>query len=211
MSNLTQKQQDFLDYLKERLERGNRIPSLREIAADLGISHTAVNQYLKALEDKGHVKRDGRYSRNILLLNRARETAGPQRWREVPIIGRIAAGLPMYAQQEWDGTIVLDADVYRGQNLFALRIKGDSMVNAGILDGDLAICEPRQFARNGEIVVALLHGEEATVKRFYLKGDQIELRPENDQYESRYYDFGDILIQGKVVGLNRGPDQIARL
>jgi repressor LexA len=211
MSNLTQKQQDFLDYLRERLERDNRIPSLREIAADLGISHTAVNQYLKALEDKGHVKRDGRYSRNILLLNRVRETAGPQRWREVPIIGRIAAGLPMYAQQEWDGTIVLDAEMYRGQNLFALRIKGDSMINAGILNGDLAICEPRQFAHNGEIVVALLHGEEATVKRFFLRGDRIELRPENDQYESRYYGFDDILIQGKVVGLNRGPDQIARL
>lgn len=211
MSNLTQKQQDFLDYLREHLERDQRIPSLREIAADLGISHTAVNQYLKALEDKGHVKRDGRYSRNILLLNRAGEPAGPQRWREVPIIGRIAAGLPMYAQQEWDGSIVVDSEMYGGQNLFALRIKGDSMVNAGILDGDLAICEPRQFAHNGEIVVALLYGEEATVKRFFLKDDRIELRPENDRYESRYYDFDDILIQGKVVGLNRGPDQIARL
>ena len=74
----------------------------------------------------------------------------------------------MYAQQEWDGSVVLDARVYRGQNLFALRIDGDSMKEVGILDGDLAICEPRQYARNGEIVVALIHGEEATVKRFYL-------------------------------------------
>ena len=148
-------------------------------------------------------KREGRYSRSVHLLNRAHEVAARQRWREVPIIGRVTAGLPMYAQQEWDGSVVLDATIYRGQNLFALRIDGDSMKNVGILDGDLAICEPRQYARNGEVVVALIQGEEATVKRFYLHEDHIELRPENARYKPMRYGFDDVLVQGKVVGIQR--------
>ena len=208
---LTEKQKAFLDYLEREIARRGKSPSLREASADLGVSHSAVVQYLKALEEKGFVKREGRYSRNIYLLNRAGEASGSQRWREVPIIGRVAAGLPMYAQQDWEGTLVLDAMIYRGANLFALRIKGDSMIEAGILDGDLAICEPRQFARNGEIVVALIGGEEATVKRFFLRDDHVELRPENRLYEAKRYDFSEILIQGKVIGIERGPDRIAGL
>jgi repressor LexA len=130
-----------------------------------------------------------------------------QRWREIPIIGRVTAGLPMYAQTEWDGSTVLDATVFRGQNLFALRIQGDSMKDAGILDGDLAICEPRQYARNGEIVVALINNEEATVKRFFLRKTHIELRPENTDYPFLRYGFSDVLIQGNVIGIQR--DKIA--
>ena len=210
-SDLTEKQNAFLEYLKREITRAGRAPSLRQAAADLGISHAAVRQYLNVLEEKGFLRREGRYSRTIYILNRAGEVAGGQRWREVPIIGRIAAGLPMYAQQEWDGALVVDASVYRAPNLFALRIKGDSMIEAGILDGDLAICEPRQYASNGEIVVALINGEEATVKRFFLREDGVELRPENRDYEPRVYGFGEILIQGKVIGLERGPEQTARL
>jgi len=168
-------------------------------------------QYLKALAEKGYVRREGRYSRKIHLLNRAREVAALQRWREIPIIGRCTAGLPMYAQQEWDGTLVVDAALYRAPNLFALRVKGDSMVEAGILDGDLAIFEPRQYARNGEIVVALIGGEEATIKRFFLRNDRIELHPENSRYQPKFYEFEEILIQGKMIGIERGPDQVAKL
>ena len=208
---LTDKQKIFLDYLEREIERRGKAPSLREASADLGVSHSAVVQYLKALEEKGFVRREGRYSRKIRLLNRVGEAAGARRWREIPIIGRVAAGLPMYAQQEWEGALVVDAMVYRGANLFALRIKGDSMIEVGILDGDLAICEPRQFARDGEIVVALIGGEEATVKRFFLHDDHVELRPENRRYHPKRYDFSEILIQGKVIGLERGPDRAAGL
>ena len=88
----------------------------------------------------------------------------------------------MYAQADWDGSITVDAEVFRGPNLFALRVRGNSMKGAGILDGDLVICEPRQYAQNGEIVVALVRGEEATVKRFFLRSDHIELRPENPDH-----------------------------
>ncbi|MBW2621905.1 MAG: transcriptional repressor LexA [Deltaproteobacteria bacterium] len=208
---LSLKQSAFLEYLEREIARAGKVPSLRQAAAALGVSHSAVDQYLKALEEKGYVKREGRYSRTIHLLNRAREVAGLQRWREVPIIGRCTAGLPMYAQQEWEGTLVVDATLYRAQNLFSLRVKGDSMKDAGILDGDLVICEPRQYARNGEVVVALINDEEATIKRFFLQDERIELRPENDLYQSIFYHFGEVLVQGKIIGLQRGPEQVARL
>ena len=202
-SKLTQKQDHFLVYLRQEIDLTGQMPSLRQAASDLGVSHAAVAQSLRVLQAKGYVKREGRYSRTVHLLNRAHEVAAQQRWREVPIIGRVTAGLPMYAQQEWDGSLVLDATIYRGQNLFALRIDGDSMKDVGILDRDLAICEPRQYAQNGEIVVALIHAEEATVKRFYLREDHIELRPENPRYKPMRYGFGDVLIQGRVVGIQR--------
>jgi len=203
--DFTAKQQHLLDYLEQQIRQHGRPPSLREAAADLGVSHAAVAQTLKALEQKGAVRREGRYSRNLFLLNRARQTAGGQRWREVPLIGRITAGRPMYAQEEWDGSVVIDAALFPGHDLFALRVKGESMRDAGILDGDLVICEPRQYARNGEIVVALIGREEATVKRFFLREDRIELRPENDAYPVQRYAFGEVLVQGKVIGLQRGP------
>jgi len=208
---LTPKQQQCLNYFKREITRTGKAPSLRQAAADMGVSHAAVSQLIKALEEKEVIRRDGRYSRTIHLLNRAQETSGVMRWREVPIIGSIAAGLPLYAQQEWDGSIVVDAAVFRGSNLFALRVKGDSMKGAAILDGDLVICEPRQFAENGEIIVALINQEEATVKRFFRRAKHIELRPENPAHKSAAYPFNQILVQGKVVGVQRGPEGVENL
>ena len=210
-SDLTDKQQRFLDYLRRRVERTGSVPSLRRAAADLGVSHTAVAQMLNALQEKGLVQRDGPYSRDVYLLNRARETAGAMRWREVPVIGRIAAGLPLYAQPQWEESVVVDGAMYRGNGLFALRVRGDSMRDAAIVDGDLVICEPRQYAQNGEIVVALIGQEEATVKRFYLHADHVELRPENPAYRPVRYGFDEILIQGRVVGVQRDPEVAKRL
>ncbi len=208
---LTVKQQRLLEFLRAHIEKSGAAPSLREAAREMGISHTAVAQTLKILEKKGLVRREGRYGRSIYLVGRHRGSDGIHRWREVPVIGRITAGLPMYAQQEWEESIVVDAGFYKGENLFALAVKGDSMTGAGILHGDLAICEPRQYAANGEIVVALVGGEEATVKRFFAYADHIVLRPENPAYTPVRYGFGDILVQGKVIGIQRGPDVMQRL
>lgn len=207
----TPKQQQLLDYLTQVISAEGKAPSLRRAAADLGISHAAVAQCLAALEEKGHIKRDGRYSRNLYILNRLRQPTGVQHAREIPVIGRVTAGLPLYAQQTWDGSVVLDTRIFRGPNLFALRIKGDSMRDAGIHDGDLAICEPRQYAQDREIIVALINGEEATVKRFFLHPDHIELRPENPRYVPMRYPFSAVLIQGKVIGVHRGPDVMETL
>jgi repressor LexA len=203
---LTMKQKTLLHYLEEEVARTGKSPSLRQAASDMGVSHAAISQLIKMLEAKGVVRRDGRYGRNLLLLNRIQETTGSMRWVEVPVIGSIAAGLPLYAQQEWDGSIVVDSSIYLGTNLFALRIRGDSMKNAAILDRDIVICEPRQFAENGEIIVALIHQEEATVKRFFLREKQIELCPENPAFKPVTYAFNEILIQGKVIGVQRGPE-----
>ena len=190
---LTEKQQDFFAYLKRRLRDEGQLPSLRQAAKELAISHNAVAQLLAQLEKKGLVAREGRYSRTLRLLP---EDSRPERslGRELPIIGRVTAGMPMYAQQEW-----------AGESLFCLRISGESMCGAGIFDGDLAICEPRQYAENGEIVAVLLHQEEATVKRFFLRPDCIELHPENSDYPVMHYGFSEVLVQGKVVGIVRGP------
>ncbi len=200
---LTPKQQRFFNYLEREIIRTGKAPSLRQSAVEMEVSHAAISQLIKALEKKEILRRDGRYSRTIHLLNPIRKTAGIMRWREVPIVGDIAAGLPLYAQQEWGGSVVIDSTFYRGSNLFALRIKGDSMRDAAILDGDLVICEPRQFAEDGEIIVALINQEEATVKRFFRRKRHIELRPENPVYKSVRYDFNEILIQGKVIGVQR--------
>lgn len=208
-SELTMKQKRFLDYLQRIIVHGGESPSLRQAALDLGVSHAAVAQAFKALEKKGYVKREGHYGRKIFLLNQGDERAAVHRWREIPIIGRVTAGMPLYAQQEWDGSLVIDAEIFRGPNLFALRIKGDSMKDIGMIDGDLAICEPRQYAQNREVVVALIGEEEATVKRFFLFDDYIELRAENPKYPPLRYPFGEVLIQGKVVGIQRGPEGIA--
>lgn len=201
---LTEKQQQFLDYLTERLEGGGRVPTLRQAAGDLGVSHTAVAQLMNQLEKKGVLERQGRYGRTIRLCQGSGEQRSSRRGRELPIIGQVTAGLPMYAQQEWAGTVLVDPAIFTGDSLFCLSIKGQSMQGAGILDGDLVVCEPRQYAENGEIVAVLIKGEEATVKRFFLYADHIELRPANEAFPVMCYPFGDVLVQGKVVGVIRG-------
>ena len=199
---LTEKQQFFLEYLEEKISQDGKAPSLRQAAAEFGISHTAVSQLLNQLERKGAIERDGHYSRTIRLKS-SRATTFNNNARELPVIGQITAGLPMYAQQVWEGTVTVDRQLFGGENLFCLKIKGQSMKNAGILDGDYVICEPRQYAENGEIVAALLHGEEATVKRFQLHKDHIELVPENPEFSPVRYQFSELLVQGKVIGVIR--------
>jgi len=201
---LTERQQNFLDYLKDQLHRDGRIPSLRQSAKDLGISHTAVAQLLAQLEKKGVVEREGRYSRTIRLIPSDKTRPTRALGREIPVIGQITAGMPMYAQQEWDGSVIVDANLFGGDNLFCLKISGESMRDAGIFDQDLVICEPRQYARNKEIVAVLIHNEEATVKRFVLQPDCIELHPENESYPVMRYGLSEVMVQGKVVGVIRG-------
>ncbi len=216
---LTQKQKKLLDYLRQELHRSGTVPSLRKAAGDLGVSHAAVSQTLKILEEKGYIQRQGRYSRTLRILDdglqwdvtRAPAITGNHTdvgfaHKRIPIVGRVTAGLPIYATQEWNGSLLVDGGLYPGDNLFALRIQGQSMKNAGILDQDIAICRPRQYARNREIVVALINGEEATVKRFFRHSEYIELRPENPDFSPQTYGFDEILIQGKVIGIIRPTD-----
>lgn len=210
-TSLTPKQKRLFDYLRQQVEQTGIFPSLRQAARDLGISHTAVARVLKILEQKELIRREGRYGRTVHFLNPRGETDALHRWKQVPVIGKITAGLPMYAQQEYDSLILVDSDIYRGNHLFGLRVSGDSMINAGILSGDIAICRPRQYAENGEIVVVLIRQEEATVKRFFAEKDHILLRPENPEYAPARYGFDEVLVQGKVIGIQRGPEVMQRL
>jgi len=200
---LTEKQKKVMGFLTSILGESGETPSLREMAKRLDISHAAVAQTLKLLETKGYIRRMGRYSRNIVILDKAGAAQADHRKKVIPIVGRITAGLPIYAGQEWDGSLVVDNTLYPGDNLFALKVQGQSMTGAGILDRDIAICRPRQYAVDREIVVALINGEEATVKRFFLHADHIELRPENPAFQPQTYGFDDIMIQGKVIGIVR--------
>lgn len=202
--DLTPAQSKILIYYEKQIKRG-RMPSLRDAARANGVTHTAIAQALTILEDKGYIKRGQKYSRTLHLLKKTDEASKTSRARFLPVIGTIAAGLPLYAQEDYEGLVMVDSLTYRQDHLFALRISGDSMKDAGILDGDLVICEPRQFAENGEIVVALINHEEATVKRFYVRKKDIELKPENPEYKPKRYGFGEVLVQGKVIGLIRGP------
>ena len=169
-------------------------------------SATRRSPSLFALEKKGFLRRSGRYGRIIELMKPDRMPSSDDNWRKVPIVGKINAGLPLFAQQEWDGAFIVDGNIYKAQNLFGLRVNGDSMKNAGILDKDIVICEPRQYAQDGEIIAALINNEEATVKRIFLKKNHIELRHENKAFKTVKYGFGEVMIQGKVVGVQRGPE-----
>lgn len=200
---ITAKQQDLLTYLEKKLNKTDKAPSLREIAGDLDISHSTVSHQLKELERKGFIARDGHYGRTITLYPASTRKKRDQSIKELPIIGQVTAGLPMYAQQEWEGSVVVDPRLFPGENLFCLRIKGQSMRDAGILNGDLVVCEPRQYAENGEIIVALVHGDEATVKYFQLQKDHIDLIPANTDFKTTSYEFNELMIQGKVKGVIR--------
>ncbi len=201
---LTEKQQSFFEYLQEKITSDGRAPSLREAADDLAVSRNAVAQLIGQLERKKIIEREGHYSRSIRILpEQSGQKNRKSRVRELPVVGQITAGLPMYAQQEWDGSILVDGEMFSGNNLFCLRIRGESMHDAGILNGDLVVCEPRQYAENGEVVAVLIGGEEATVKRFFLGSDHIELRPENKTFTPVRYPFSEIMVQGKVVGVIR--------
>jgi len=206
LHKLTKNQQKVFDYLKQKIKDNAAAPTLRRAAADLDISHAAVAQTLKTLEKKEYIKREGRYSRSINILDHTGDLHLVHRQKQIPIIGNITAGLPMYAQQEWEGQLLVDAKIYPGKHLFALKIHGNSMKHAGILDHDLAICEPRQYADTKEIIVALIHQEEATIKRFILHKNYIELRPDNPAFKARKYEFDEVLVQGKVIGIIRGPE-----
>lgn len=169
-------QMKILAFLKERSQDGIP-PTIREICVATGLKSTSsVHNHLKKLEEEGYINRGAGLNRAIRLAD---ETPVIQ----VPLLGRVTAGLPAYAYEEVVASIPYPADRHNADQLFALRVQGDSMIEAGILDGDVIIAEKTTYAENGEIVIGLI-GDEATVKRFYRERDgMIRLQPENPLYE----------------------------
>ena len=200
---LTARQQEMLDYIERESRSAGVPPSIRQIGTALGITSTnGVRLHLQALQKKGYIRRSQRTSRGIVSLNRTPITvsAPSPATVDIPILGRVAAGTPIMAAENHDGSLNIDASLISHQESFALRVSGDSMINAGILDGDIVVVRVQQGADNGDIVVALMD-EEATVKRFYRENDAIRLQPENASMAPIY--SVDVEICGKVVALVR--------
>ena len=193
MKPLSKSQQKILDYLKECSENG-RVPSVREICDYTGLSSTStVHHHLKALEEKGLIVREHG-------VNRCIQITGEEKSVNVPVVGKVAAGEPITAIQNIEFYVPVSEQLKRGRELFALRIQGESMVNAGILDGDIVVVHRTPVAENGEIVVAMVE-DSATVKRFYKENGHFRLQPENDSYEPIIVD--EVVLLGKVVSLIR--------
>ena len=193
MKPLTKSQQKIYDFLKDRSQYGIP-PSVREICAATGLKSTStVHAHLKALENLGYISRDAG-------LNRAIHIEGCEQTAQVPILGKVTAGLPILAVEEIQGYLPITASQQRGRELFALTVQGESMKNAGILDGDYVVVERTPTARDGDIVVALIE-DEATVKRLYRETDCVRLQPENYAFEPIY--AKEVIILGKVVSVVR--------
>ena len=193
MKPLTKSQQKIYNFLKDRSQYGIP-PSVREICAATGLKSTStVHAHLKALENLGYISRDAG-------LNRAIHIEGCEQTAQVPILGKVTAGLPILAVEEIQGYLPITASQQRGRELFALTVQGESMKNAGILDGDYVVVERTPTARDGDIVVALIE-DEATVKRLYRETECVRLQPENDAFEPIY--AKEVIILGKVVSVVR--------
>jgi repressor LexA len=204
---LTGRQQEIWDYLVEYTDRHGYPPTVREIGEAVGLaSPSTVHAHLANLERAGFLKRDPTKPRALELR---RETKGePVREDEVrrlPLVGQIAAGGPLLAEQNVEDYVAVPEPLSRGGEEFLLRVKGDSMIQAGILDGDFVVVRRQQTAQNGDIVAALTgedeSADEATVKRFFREDGRVRLQPENDALEPIF--AGHVQILGKVVGVFR--------
>lgn len=199
---LTRRQQEILDFVRAEIHRRGFPPSVREIGEAVGLSSSStVHSHLAALEQKGFIRRDPSKPRALEVLDyrdteRAVDYGAVQ---AVPIVGQVAAGAPILAAENIEATVPLPAEL-AGEQTFILRVKGESMIEAGILDGDFVVVRQQRSANNGDIVVAMIE-DEATVKRFFKEADRIRLQPENHTMEPIY--SRDVTVLGKVVALFR--------
>lgn len=199
--DLSQRQTKILEFIKLEIRKKGYPPAVREIGEAVGLlSSSTVHGHLQTLEDKGYIRRDPTKPRAIEILDSSSDILEAKKVVHIPIVGRVTAGQPILAVENLEGTFPLPADLVRQDNVFMLRVQGESMIGAGILDGDFIIVRQQSDARNGEIVVALI-GDEATVKRFFKERTLIRLQPENPTMEPIYSQ--DVSILGKVVGVYR--------
>jgi repressor LexA len=227
MTGLTDRQLEVLRFIALQIEEAGYPPTIREIGEALDIRSTnGVNDHLKALERKGYLTRDPVKSRTLIPTEQAREVLGAgasaprsnvipfakgavkpaARLVEIPIVGRVAAGQPILAQERIEDTVQVDAFLLgTNKRVYGLRVQGDSMIGDGILPGDYVFVKKQLHAEDGEIVVAMID-EEATVKRIYFEGDRVRFQPSNPRMAPIYVresDFRTTMILGVVVGVYR--------
>ena len=215
---LTARQREIFTYIQRRIKEGYP-PTIREIGSKFGFSEKAAHDHLNALEKKKYIGREEGKPRAISILKEADPKLQTSKWLEgqnanpnlaqtprdiieIPIFGRVAAGTPLLASQNIEGTLPIPTRMVNNHECFALRIIGSSMIGAGILEGDFVIVRRQANADPGDIVVALVE-DEATVKRFYIDGEEVRLQPENPAIEPVIFNVNDVMILGKVIGLHR--------
>jgi repressor LexA len=217
---LSERQQDILRFLRAFIAKSGYPPSVREIGEAVGLSSSStVHSHLNALENKGFIRRDPSSARALTVIDQGENTPQgtdatgftkpilleaparlPRNVVELPLVGRVAAGTPIFAEQNIEESLILPTQIVGDTSSFLLTVRGESMIEAGILDGDYVVVKEQPTAHNGEIVVALID-DEATVKTFYREPNRIRLQPENHSMEPIY--ARDVTILGKVIALLR--------
>ena len=194
------KQTEILEYIKEQIIQKGYPPSVREICTAVHLKSTSsVHSHLETLEKNGYIRRDPTKPRAIEIVDDEFNMTRRE-MRNISVLGHVAAGLPLFAEQNISGYFPLLSDELPGGNLFMLNVRGESMINAGIYDGDKIIVQQTPVAKNGDIIVALVE-DSATVKTYYKEDGRYRLQPENDTMEPIYVD--EVIILGRVVGLYR--------
>jgi repressor LexA len=208
IKELTERQREVLDFICEMIENKGLPPTIREIGENFKITSTnGVRAILSALTKKGYIRRKPLVSRGIELAKKAKavfDYAQKRAYLSVPLVGRIAAGLPTLAVENIEGSIAVDRTFLPGGDVFSLRVVGDSMKDSGIFDGDYVLARVQSTAEKGDIVVAVI-GEEATVKTYVPQKNRVRLEPANPAYQPIIVDtrYSDFRIAGKVIGLLR--------
>jgi len=197
---ISERQQAILEFIRETTASRGMPPTMREIGAKFGIRSTnGVEKNLLVLERSGYISRERGKSRGIAV------TGGSRPANIVPLLGQVAAGVPVLSPENKEGDLTVDLSLFAlrsSQKVFALGVRGNSMIDAHILDGDTVLVQEQSVAMNGDIVVAMVDGD-TTVKRFFLENGRVRLQPENLSMEPMYFDGGDLRIIGKVVGVMR--------
>ncbi|MEI3529883.1 MAG: transcriptional repressor LexA [Bacilli bacterium] len=203
MEKLTRRQEEILNYIKEYIVSNGYPPTIREICKAVGVSSPAtVHAHLTNLENKGFIKKEDTKNRAIEVLVKNEFANKDDLVVEVPLLGKITAGNPIEAIEQPDEFFSLPAYLIpKNKDVFTLNVSGCSMINAGILDGDIVIVERQNTARNGEIIVAMTNENEVTLKTFYKEDGYVRLQPENDTMEPIILD--NVTILGKAIGLYR--------
>ena len=202
---VTARQREVFDWVKGFIRENGLPPTVREIGGAFDIKSSTVFGLLKALEKKGYLRRGNLGARSLIIEDKHAEEDADVDTVAVRVLGRIAAGVPEYAIEEPSETITVEKRLARGRELYALRVEGESMVDAGILDGDLVIIRKQDTADNGDIVVALI-GDEATLKRLHRDKNRIRLDPANKDMKPIYVDSDELRVQGKVIAVTRVMD-----
>lgn len=201
MRPVTARQQEVLSFIQSFIQTNRYPPTIREIAESFNVSVKAAHDHVKALEKKEMIRYDANRSRTIeVLVAPEEEVQSPELLREIPILGSVAAGLPVLAAENLEGTIAVPEEQLSKEVYFALRVRGDSMSGAGILDGDVAVIKQQAVADNGDIVVAMVD-EAVTIKRFFREPSRVQLRAENPRYSPIY--TRDVRILGRLSQIIR--------